>query len=165
MYRTFRFPLCGKALPGPMGCGWRSTATWRRCGEPSRTRAASYLEQPYAELLLHALAGNDPNGAPDPTFRGRETGRNAAVIGLALAAGLRLTEFTYLTVFEVPPLPGRRTDVPIPLVLAPPTTKGSKGRATWIDYEALARTHDYITWDRSVTVEGSRWMPDEALST
>ena len=122
-----------------------------------------YLEQPYAELLLHALAGNGPDGAPDPTFRGRETGRNAAVIGLALATGLRLTEFTHLTVFEIPPLPGRRTDVPIPLVLAPPTTKGSKGRSTWIDYEALARTHDYLAWDRAVTVDGSRWMPGDPL--
>jgi site-specific recombinase XerD len=122
-----------------------------------------YLERPFAELLLHALAGNDPDGEPDRSFRGRETGRNAAVIGLALASGLRSQEFTHLTVYEVPPLPARPTVVPVPLVLAPPTAKGGRGRSTWIDYPALARVHDYIGWDRAATVEGSVWRPGEPL--
>ncbi|KPN46506.1 tyrosine-type recombinase/integrase [Mycobacterium intracellulare] len=122
-----------------------------------------YLERPYVDLLLHALAGNDAAGEPDRSFRGRETGRNHALVGLALGSGLRAQEFTYLTVYEVPALPSRRTEVPIPLVLAPPTTKGSKGRSTWIGFDALARVHDYIAWDRAVTVDGSRWMPHDAL--
>lgn len=122
-----------------------------------------YLEQPYAELLMNALAGNGPDGCLDRSFRGRETGRNAAVIGLALASGLRAQEFTYLTVFEVPPLPRRRTEVPVPLRLAPPTTKGGKGRCSWIDYGALARVHDYIALERAVAVDGSRWLPDDPL--
>jgi site-specific recombinase XerD len=132
-----------------------------RTGNAHATR--KYLERPYVDLLMNALAGNDPTGARDGAFRGRETGRNGAVIGLALASGLRSREFTYLTVYEVPPLPGRRTPVPIPLVIAPPTGKGGKGRSTWIDHEALARVHDYITWDRAATVEGSRWQPAEPL--
>src|SRR5664279_890316 len=49
--------------------------------------ARKYLEKPYVELLMNALAGNDPAGERDCSFRGRETGRNAAVIGLALASG------------------------------------------------------------------------------
>lgn len=122
-----------------------------------------YLERSYAELLLHALAGNDPDGEPDRSFRGRETGRNAAVIGLALASGLRSQEFTHLTVYEVPPLPARPTVVPVPLVLAPATAKGGTGRSTWIDYPALARVHDYIGWDRAAAVEGSVWRPGEPL--
>ena len=106
--------------------------------------ARKYLERPYAEMLMNALAGNDPAGARDGTFRGRETGRNAAVIGLALASGLRAREFTHLTVYEVPPLPlpRRRTAIPVPLPLAPPTTKGGRGRSSWIDYDALTRVHD-----------------------
>lgn len=122
-----------------------------------------YLERPYTELLMNALAGNDPVGAPDAGFTGRQTGRNAAVIGLALASGLRAGEFTYLTVYEVPALPRRRTRVPVPLVLAPPTTKGGTGRSSWIDYDALARVHDYIAFDRAAAVGGSLWQPREPL--
>jgi hypothetical protein len=45
-----------------------------------------YLERPYVELLLHALAGNDAAGEPDTSFRGRESGRNHALVGLALGS-------------------------------------------------------------------------------
>jgi Phage integrase, N-terminal SAM-like domain len=37
--------------------------------------ARKYLERAYVDLLLRALAGNDPAGEPDSSFRGRETGR------------------------------------------------------------------------------------------
>lgn len=114
-------------------------------------------------LLMNALAGNGPTGARDVQFCGRETGRNAAVIGLALASGLRAREFTYLTVFEVPPLPARRTPVPVPLSLAPATAKGGRGRSSWIDYDALARVHDYVNLERAATVRGSRWLPGHPL--
>jgi integrase len=122
-----------------------------------------YLEAPYVQLLLNALAGNDPVGGRDASFRGHETGRNAAVIGLALASGLRAREFTHLTVFEVPPLPGRRTPIPVPLPPAPPTTKGGRGRSSWIDYDALARVQDYVALERAATVAGSRWLPRDPL--
>ncbi|MEO8521115.1 MAG: site-specific integrase [Acidobacteriota bacterium] len=125
--------------------------------------ARKYLEKPYVQLLMNALAGNDAAGARDGSFRGRETGRNAAVIGLALASGLRAREFTYLTVFEVPPLPGRPTPIPVPLPLAPPTTKGGRGRSSWIDCDALARVHDYIALERAATVAGSGWLPEDPL--
>jgi site-specific recombinase XerD len=132
-----------------------------RTGNAHATR--KYLETPYAEVLMQALAGNDPAGERDVSFRGRETGRNAAVIGLALSSGLRLQEFAHLTVYEVPPLPRRRTAVPVPLVLAPPTAKGRRGRSTWIDYDDLARVHDYIAWERAAATEGSRWRPRDPL--
>lgn len=125
-----------------------------RTGNAHATR--KYLEKPYADLLMRALAGNDPTGERDVSFRGRETGRNAAVIGLALSSGLRSQEFTYLTVYEVPPLRRRRTAVPVSLVLAPPTAKGRKGRSTWIGSEDLARVHDYIGWERAAAAEGDR---------
>lgn len=124
--------------------------------------ARSYLEPHFVDVLMRALAGNDPSGKRD-SFRGYETGRNTAMIGLALSTGLRAQEFTYLTVYEVPPLPIRRTNVPVPLRLAPPTTKGSRGRSTWIDHDALAAVHDYIRWDRAACVEGSRWLPSSPL--
>lgn len=121
-----------------------------------------YLERPYAELLMNALAGNDPVGARDG-FRGPETGRNAAMVGLALASGLRAREFTYLTVYEVPPLPSRRSEVPVRLAVAPPTAKGGRGRWSWIDYDALARVRSYVELERAVSVERSVWTPSEPL--
>ncbi|MEU9241895.1 site-specific integrase [Streptomyces sp. NPDC048385] len=134
----------------------RNLATVRGA-KPHATR--KYLERPFAELLMNALAGNDPDGEPDHSFRGRETGRNTAGIGLALSTGLRLRELSHLTVWEIPPLPRLPTTVPVPLQLAPPTAKGGKGRQTWIDYEALARVHDYVTLERAASVDGSRWLP------
>lgn len=131
-----------------------------RTGNAHATR--KYLERPYVELLMNALAGNDASGVRDG-FRGRETGRNAAVIGLALASGLRAREFTYLTVYEVPALPARRSEVPVRLPVAPPTAKGGRGRVSWIDYDALARVHSYVELERAVSVEGSRWQPAEAV--
>jgi len=131
-----------------------------RSGNAHATR--KYLERPYIQLLMNALEGNDPAGERDE-FRGRETGRNAAVIGLALASGLRAGEFTHLTVYEVPPQPRRRSQVPIPLVLAPPTAKGGRGRSSWIDYEALARVHAYVALERAASVDGSRWQPADPL--
>jgi site-specific recombinase XerD len=140
--------------------GERNLATVRSANAHAPRR---FLERPYVELLMHALAGDDPAGRRDASFRGRETGRNAAVIGLALASGLRSQEFTFLTVFEVPPLPRRRSAVPVPLRLAPAITKGGKGRSSWIDFDALARVHDYIVLERAAAVEGSRWLPAEPL--
>ncbi|MFI1364333.1 hypothetical protein [Streptomyces griseochromogenes] len=51
----------------------------------------------------------------------------------------------------------------MPLVLAPPTAKGRKGRSTWIDYDDLARVHDYIGWERAAAAEGSWWRPRDPL--
>jgi len=131
-------------------------------GVHSAHATRKYLEREYRDLLMNALAGNDPHGEPD-TFRGGETGRNAAGVGLAFSSGLRAQEFTYLTVYEVPALPRRRTEVPVSLVLAPPTAKGGKGRTAWVDYDDLARVHDYITLERAASVDGSQWMPADAL--
>lgn len=157
------FTYAQQAITRPDGIRMEVTRNLAAVRTANAHANRKYLEQTYVDLLMHALGGNAPGGEPDASFRGRETGRNVAVIGLALASGLRLREFTYMTVFEVPALPSRRTAVPVPLLLAPPTAKGSKGRSTWIDYDALARVHDYIAWDRSAVVEGSCWRPDDPL--
>ena len=44
-----------------------------RTGKAHATR--KYLERPYTELLMNALAGNAPAGRRDPMFAGRQTGR------------------------------------------------------------------------------------------
>jgi hypothetical protein len=51
------------------------------------------------------LCGFDAEELPRPAFRGRWAARNCAFADLMVRTGLRLTEQTSLTVFEVPALP------------------------------------------------------------
>ena len=118
-----------------------------------------YLEPDFTDLFCKGLRGLAPDGGPDGDYRGRELARNAAVGELALATGLRLQEFSYLLVYEIPVLPSTRTQVPIPFVVPSGVTKGRKFRTTWISYDALAAVHDYLQLDRPATVDGPGWLP------
>jgi integrase len=118
-----------------------------------------YLEADFARLLMLGLAGLRPDGTGDDGYRGRELARNAAVGQLALATGLRRQEFTYLLAVEIPPLPARRSPVPIPLPVPAGVTKGRKFRTTWVSYDALAAVHGYLGLARPLACEGSRWRP------
>ncbi len=138
----------------------RNNATLRK---PKPHSMIKYLESDFAKLFLHALAGCRPDGGSDDSFRGRELGRNAAMGALAIATGLRRQEFTYLVTYEVPPLPARRTGLPIMFPLARAVTKGQKSRTTWIDYQTLADVHSYIALERSAATAGSRWTPPVKL--
>jgi site-specific recombinase XerC len=129
----------------------------RRTPRPHVT--IKYLEPDFTRLFLHGLRGLAPGGGPDHGYRGRELARNAAVGELALATGLRLQEFTYLLVYEIPALPSKPTRVPIPFPVPAGVTKGRKFRTTWISYEALAAVHHYLELDRPATVDGSAWSP------
>jgi integrase len=131
---------------------------------PKAHVSIKYLADDFADLFTKGLAGLDPDGA-ESSFRGWELGRNAAVGEMALATGLRLQEFTSLLVWEIPPLPTRRSPAPIPFPVPAGVTKGKKFRTTWISYDALARVHRYIELDRAANVEGSLWTParDEPL--
>jgi integrase len=129
----------------------------RRTPKPHVT--IEYLEPEFVRLFLHGLRGLGPDGAPDDRYRGRELARNAAVGELALATGLRLAEFSYLLVYEIPALPPTPSPVPIPFPVPAGVTKGRKFRTTWISYEALAAVHHYLQLDRPATVDGSAWSP------
>ncbi len=81
---------------------------------PKRHVTIRYLEADFAELFIGALGGLGPGGMPDGGYRGRELARNAAVGKLALASGLRRQEFSYLLVYEIPPLPSSPGRLPVP---------------------------------------------------
>ena len=83
---------------------------------PKRHVTIRYLEADFAALFIAALGGCGPDGMPDGGYRGRELARNAAIGQLALASGLRRQEFSYLLVYEIPPLPPSpgRTAGPVP---------------------------------------------------
>lgn len=118
-----------------------------------------YLENDFADLFVKALAGLRPDGQPDDSYRGRQLGRNAAMGELVLASGLRRKEFTHLLIHEIPPLPNRRTVVPVPFLVSHNLGKGGKQRTTWITYEALVKVHEYIAMERAIAVSGSTWRP------
>lgn len=150
-YRT------AKALFAGTGREVRVNLAVRRRPKPHVT--IKYLEPDFTDLFCKGLRGLDPSGAPDSGFRGRELARNAAVGELALATGLRLQEFSFLLVYEVPPLPPLREEVPIPFPVPAGVTKGRKFRTTWISYDALASAHHYLHLDRPATIDRSGWLP------
>lgn len=95
---------------------------------PKRHVTVKHLEPDFVQVFVLALEGLDPDGCPDPAFRGRDPGRNTAMARLVLASGLRRQEFSYLLVHEIPPLPAAPTVVPVPLPVAAATAKGRKQR-------------------------------------
>jgi site-specific recombinase XerD len=126
---------------------------------PKPHTTIKYLEAEFVRLFVRALGGLRPDGAADELFRGRYLERNAAVGELVAASGLRRREFMHLLVYEVPGLPARRSDVPVLFPVGHGVAKGSKQRTSWIDYDVLARVHDYINLERVAAVHGSGWRP------
>ena len=129
---------------------------------PKRHVTIKHPEPDFARLFVRALEGLDPDGSPDPRFRGRDPSRNTAMAQLVLASGLRRREFTYLLVHEIPPLPPAPTAVPVPLPVAAAIAKGRKQRTTWTSYDALSAVHRYISLERAILAEDARWRPDSA---
>ena len=76
-----------------------------------------------------------------------------------MSTGLRLQEFSYLLAYEIPALPPKPAQVPIPFPVPAGVTKGRKFRITWISYEALAAVHHYLELDRPATADGTGWAP------
>ena len=129
---------------------------------PKAHVTVKYLERDFAELFVRALGGLGLDGGEDSGFRGRQVARNATFGRLALTTGLRLREFTFLLVYEVPPLPPRPTGIPIPFPVPAGVAKGRKYRTTWITYEALAGLHRYRELERALAAGGSTWRPPQA---
>ncbi|WP_226962730.1 hypothetical protein [Streptomyces sp. C8S0] len=133
----------------------RNNATLRRA---QRHVTMKYLEDEFAQLFVWALAGLGPDGMPDG-FRGRMLGRNAAMAEFVLSSGVRAQEFTFLLKYEVPPLPPRRSPVPVPFPLGRSVTKGKRARESWVLYDALVRMHQYLDLDREVAASRGLYRP------
>jgi integrase len=146
-----------RALFNGTGREVRVNLAVRRRPKPHVT--IKYLEPDFVEMFLHGLRGLAADGGRDGGYRGRELVRNAAIGELALATGLRLAEFSFLLACEIPALPPRPTQVPIPFPVPAGVTKGRKFRTTWISYDALAAVHLYLQLDRAATTDGSAWAP------
>ena len=111
-----------RALLADTGRQVRVNLAVRRRPRPHVT--IRYLEPEFTDLFCKGLRGLASDGRPDGGYRGRELARNAAVGELALATGLRLQEFSYLLVYEIPVLPSVRTQVPVPFPVPSGVSKG-----------------------------------------
>jgi site-specific recombinase XerD len=100
------------------------------------------------------VRGFTPEGMPDRSFRGRFASRNAAYCDSMVRTGLRLSEQTSLSLFELPALvPGllnMRSWLPKAIA------KGGSGRRIYFAASALKDVWDYVETDRAEAVEDAR---------
>jgi site-specific recombinase XerD len=93
-------------------------------------------------------------GFPDRSFRGRYASRNATYADLMIRTGLRLSEQTSLSLYEVPEIvPGElnaRTWLPRAIA------KGGSERAIYIPASALKDVWDYVEMERADAVQAAR---------
>ncbi|MFE6155515.1 tyrosine-type recombinase/integrase [Streptomyces sp. NPDC057889] len=105
----------------------------------------------YRQWRDAGLRGFTPEGLPDRSFRGRFASRNAAYSDSMIRTGLRLSEQTSLSLFELPDLvPGllnMRSWLPKAIA------KGGSARRIYFAASALKDVWDYVETDRAEAVE------------
>lgn len=95
------------------------------------------------------LGGYDRDGRRDPSWRGRNDGRNLAFADLLWSSGLRLREGSTLLDVELPEVTGGARFLKARVGDA--VAKGS-GRNFWVSQRALQRIGAYLRTDRSEAV-------------
>nr|WP_172691079.1 MULTISPECIES: site-specific integrase [Rhizobium/Agrobacterium group]ASK43680.1 integrase [Agrobacterium radiobacter]ASK43810.1 integrase [Rhizobium rhizogenes] len=101
------------------------------------------------------LLGRLPDGQEDPTWRGRNSARNALFAELLVTTGLRLQEASHLLTAELLLPTAQDGQRSVPFRLAAPTAKGEKGREIRLPSRVLARLLDYREVERANAV--TRW--------
>ncbi|WP_460431816.1 hypothetical protein, partial [Amycolatopsis echigonensis] len=100
------------------------------------------------------VRGYLPTGLRDTSFRGRYASRNAAFCDLMARTGLRLTEQSSLTLFEIPDMDLNRAYAPTRLPTA--IAKGGSGRRFYIPASVLRDVWDYVRFERAELIEIAR---------
>ena len=100
------------------------------------------------------LRGRLPDGREDPSWRGRNSERNALFAELLITTGLRLQEASSLLETELPRYEsaqptGARS---VPFRLAAAAAKGQKGREIRLPLRLVRQLHDYIALERANTL-------------
>lgn len=100
------------------------------------------------------LRGFTTAGLPDGSFRGRCGARNAAFADLMIRTGLRVSEQTYLTMFELPEVVSGMGSARfwLPKQIA----KGGSARFVYIPVPVLRDVWDFIEVERAEAVERGR---------
>lgn len=115
----------------------------------------------YVAFRTVGLLGRLPDGSEDPSSNGRNGARDAAFADLLVHSGARVGEAASLLVPELPQPSGDTTT----LRLAPPATKGSKGRDVVFATGVLQGIQDYVRFERANAVQraASRLVPEDAV--
>jgi site-specific recombinase XerD len=117
-----------------------------RAGRPHAT--LRWLESDRLAFFLRVgLGGLLPDGSEDPTFTGRNAGRNRAFGELLAASGLRAQEASYLLVHELPAADGPR-DRLVALNVPGAIAKGGVPRRTIVSTAALRMIESYVRLER-----------------
>ena len=110
--------------------------------------------QTYRRWRDVGVRGFGADGLPDASFRGRYASRNATFADLLIRTGLRLSEQTSLSVFEVPERVGgiQHARMWLPRAIA----KCGSARGVYIPASVLADVWDYVEIERAQAVEQAR---------
>jgi len=108
----------------------------------------------YRQWRETGVRGFTPAGMPDGSFRGRFASRNAAFTDLMIRTGLRISEQTALSLYELPrPAAGvlnARAWLPAPIA------KGGSARHIYFPAGVLKDVWDYVEIERAEAVEQAR---------
>ena len=110
-----------------------------------------FLDMPHYLVFRDVgLRGRLPDGREDPSWRGRNSERNALFAELLVTTGLRLQEASSLLVSELPSLNAvhDRSARSVAFRLAAATAKGARGRNIRIPIRLIKQMNDYRVIER-----------------
>ncbi|MFC5667642.1 tyrosine-type recombinase/integrase [Kitasatospora misakiensis] len=141
-------------LPDPVR-GWREHLAPAESSHVGPRRDVKWLPPAaYARWRDVGIRGFGPDGLPWLGFRGRFAARNSAYTDLMVRTGLRLSEQSALTLFELPRVePGlhnARTRLPNAVA------KNGSGRVVYIPALVLRDVSEYVEVDRAEAVEDAQ---------
>ena len=136
----------------------RRRSSGRTPAEASHTGRRNDIEwlppAAYRQWRDIGVRGFTADGLPDRSFRGRFASRNATYCDLMIRTGLRLSEQTSLSVFELPePVAGMlHMRAWLPSAIA----KGGSARRIYFPMSVLKDVWDYVETDRAEAVDWAR---------
>ena len=146
---SYRAPRSSAFLPGRRQPEPVNLAKERR----GRRRPPGFLSvEDYLVFRDVGLRGHRPDGAPDPSFRGRHGHRNALFAELLMTTGMRLGEATTLLAAELPR--AKASGKSVPLELAPVVCKGGRGRTVRVPVRVLRVLGGYRQLERANALQG-----------
>lgn len=152
---SYRAPHSSAFMPGRRQPEPVNLAKERR----GRRRAPGFLSiEDYLVFRDVGLRGRLPDGAPDPSFRGRHGHRNALFAELLVTTGMRLGEAATLLVGELPASETSTKSVLLPL--APVVCKGGRGRSVRVPSRVLRAIAGYTDLERANAVERGGLRPN-----
>jgi site-specific recombinase XerD len=142
----------------------------------ARERAARSHNMRFADLGRYlafrdvGLRGRLPDGAEDPSWRGRNGERNALFAELLVTTGMRLSEAGSLFLAELPSIDGKGPRA-LPFDLPGAITKGERPRRIRLPRRVLKLITNYVDLDRRIaagrataTVADPLWLAPDGRS-